>query len=48
MVCQAPEKYVGEELHLESLTAKERRKAAEELSGAVGEEGTLPLPDAGC
>ena len=35
MVCPALEKYVGEQLHLESLAAKERRKAAEERSGAA-------------
>ena len=34
IICQALERYVGEQLHLESLAANERCKAAEELSSA--------------
>ena len=34
IMCPALERYLGEQLHLESLAANERRKAAEERSGA--------------
>ena len=35
MVCPAKEKYVGEQLRLESVVAKERRKASKERSTTV-------------
>ena len=38
MVCPALEKYVGEQLHLGPLAAKERREAAEERSSAGARE----------
>ena len=41
VVCPSLQKNVGEQLHLVSLAAKERRKAAEERSGAGAKNSAL-------